>query len=367
MHTADVVEVIEAAGGFATRRQLRRAGATDRDLTRAVRSGDLHRPRLGWYTNLPRNDARVVAVSVGGRLTGGSALFELGAWMWERPPLVTVSVPPHASRLRHRRATRVVYDDGDVRSRGGVALVDVRDALVRAVLEESFEIAIALLDWALHGGRITSRDLREIAARLPADARGVVDWVDASSESILESVVRVRLRQAGFHVTSQVPNGFGERTDLVVEGVLGIETDGRRWHAQRFDRDAVKDLRGYVAGRIPMHLSYAVVRHDWGQVLAAVEAAVALHRLGGRRRRPPRDGSRPVPPSARGTRRRAWRLPRRPSPPAAARRGRRSGPGRQPSPDRLTRPAPPAPEPTPELRGRPDATRPGRAGTAASP
>ena len=361
MHTADVVEVIEAAGGFATRRQLRRAGATDRDLTRAVRSGDLHRPRLGWYTNLPRGDARVVAVSVGGRLTGGSALFELGAWMWERPPLVTVSVPPHASRLRHRRSSRVVYDDGDVRSRGGVAMVDVRDALVRAVLEESFEIAVALLDWALHGGRITSRDLRDIAARLPADARGVVDWVDASSESILESVVRVRLRQAGFHVTSQVPNGFGERTDLVVEGVLGIETDGRRWHAQRFDRDAVKDLRGYVAGRIPMHLSYAAVRYDWRQVLDAVEAAVALHRRGGRRRRPPRDGSRPVPPSARGAGRRAWRLPRRPSPLAAAHRGRPPSAGGPPSAGR------PAPSPAPGARGRPGATHPVRARTAASP
>jgi hypothetical protein len=203
----------------------------------------------------------------------------------------------------------------------------VRDALVRAVLEESFEIAVALLDWALHEGRITRRDLGEIAGRLPADARGVVDWVDPDSESILESVVRVRLRQAGFSVTSQVPNGFGERTDLVVEGVLGIETDGRRWHAQRFDRDAVKDLRIYVAGKIPMHLSYAVVRHDWDQVVAAVAAAVALHRRGARCRRPPRARARAVAPGQPGARRRAWRLPRRAAPVSDPTRStRRAGP-----------------------------------------
>ena len=280
MHTTVLTDIVSDAGGFATRQQLRRAGATDRDLTRAVRLGDLHRPRLGWYSNLPVDDDRVTAVRVGGRLTGASALFHLGGWMWARPGTVCVSVAPHAARLRRCRRSRVVWDPVGVRERGGVAVVAVADALVRAVLEEDFEIAVALCDWALHQRRITDLEFAGVLARLPADARGIADWVDIDSESILESVVRTRLRRAGFHVTSQVPVGFGRHTDLVVNGVLGIETDGRKWHADRFDADVSKDMATFIRRRIPVHLSYGLITEHWDTVLAAVEAAVLMHRDG---------------------------------------------------------------------------------------
>jgi hypothetical protein len=280
MDTATLLDIVGDAGGFATRRQLRRAGATDRDLTRAVRSGALHRPRLGWYSDLPPDDDRVTAVRVGGRLTGASALFHLGGWMWSRPARVCVSVAPNAARLRRCGRSRVVWDPVDVRERGGVAVVSVADALVRAVLEEDFEIAVALCDWALHHERVTADEFAEVIARLPSDARGIADWVDADSESILESVVRTRLRRAGFHVTSQVPVGFGRHTDLVVNGVLGIETDGRRWHAHRFDADVSKDMATLIRGRIPVQLSYELITQEWETVLAAIEAGVFMHREG---------------------------------------------------------------------------------------
>jgi hypothetical protein len=280
MDTATLLDIVGDAGGFATRRQLRRAGATDRDLTRAVRSGALHRPRLGWYSDLPPDDDRVTAVRVGGRLTGASALFHLGGWMWSRPARVCVSVAPNAARLRRCGRSRVVWDPVDVRERGGVAVVSVADALVRAVLEEDFEIAVALCDWALHHERVTADEFAEVIARLPSDARGIADWVDADSESILESVVRTRLRRAGFHVTSQAPVGFGRHTDLVVNGVLGIETDGRRWHAHRFDADVSKDMATLIRGRIPVHLSYELITQEWETVLAAIEAGVLMHREG---------------------------------------------------------------------------------------
>jgi hypothetical protein len=280
MDTATLLDIVGDAGGFATRRQLRRAGATDRDLTRAVRSGALHRPRLGWYSDLPPDDDRVTAVRIGGRLTGASALFHLGGWMWSRPARVCVSVAPNAARLRRCGRSRVVWDPVDVRERGDVAVVSVADALVRAVLEEDFEIAVALCDWALHQDRVTADEFAEVIARLPSDARGIADWVDADSESILESVVRTRLRRAGFHVTSQVPVGFGRHTDLVVNDVLGVETDGRRWHAHRFDADVSKDMATLVRGRIPVHLSYELITQEWETVLAAIEAGVLMHREG---------------------------------------------------------------------------------------
>jgi hypothetical protein len=323
MYTADLTDFVTDAGGFATRRQLRRAGATDRDLTRAVRSGDLHRPRLGWYSNLPLDDDRVTAVRVGGRLTGASALFHLGGWMWRRPGTVSVSVAPHAARLRRCRRSRVVWDPAAVRERGGVAVVSVADALVRAVLDEDFEIAVALCDWALHHGRVSADEFAQVVARLPADARGIADWVDADSESILESVVRTRLRRAGFHVTSQVPVGFGRHTDLVVNGVLGVETDGRRWHADRFDADVSKDMATFIRRRIPVHLSYDLITKHWDTVLAAIEAGVLMHRDG--------TAAGPVPPARIHVRNdaSAGRAPGRNRGPAVAAQSRTAhGPGR---------------------------------------
>jgi hypothetical protein len=323
MYTADLTDFVTDAGGFATRRQLRRAGATDRDLTRAVRSGDLHRPRLGWYSNLPLDDDRVTAVRVGGRLTGASALFHLGGWMWARPGTVSVSVAPHAARLRRCRRSRVVWDPAAVRERGGVAVVSVADALVRAVLDEDFEIAVALCDWALHHGRVSADEFAHVVARLPADARGIADWVDADSESILESVVRTRLRRAGFHVTSQVPVGFGRHTDLVVNGVLGVETDGRRWHADRFDADVSKDMATFIRRRIPVHLSYDLITKHWDTVLAAIEAGVLMHRDG--------TAAGPVPPARIHVHddASAGRAPGRNRGPAAAAQSRTAhGPGR---------------------------------------
>ena len=325
MDTGRLLDAVGSAGGFATRRQLRALGATDRDLARAVASGDLSRPRRGWYTALPPDDPRVVAVGVGGRLTGTSALLELGAWLWEAPDSVSVSVARNAARLRHRRGARVVWDGPRVLERGDVALVHVVDALRRAILEEPFEIAVALCDWALHVGRLSTRDFAGLVAELPADARSIADWVDADSESVLESVARVRLTSAGWRVTSQVRVGRG-RIDLVVAGVVALELDGRRWHESAFEADRRKDVRILTGGRVPLRVTWSMVKDDWADVLGAVEAGVLLHRagtedapsrvvlprepssgvvrLGGASRR----SSRRVPTSRRG---RAWRLPRR--------------------------------------------------------
>ena len=168
MHTADLIDLVTDAGGFATRRQLRRAGANDRDLTRAVRSGDLHRPRLGWYSNLPVDDDRVTAVRVGGRLTGSSALFHLGGWMWARPRTVCVSVPPHAARLRQCRRARVVWDPVAVRERGSVAVVSVVDALVSPAGDGmGLLLPLLLLGVLIAGGAFA---LRSRIGRTPHDA-----------------------------------------------------------------------------------------------------------------------------------------------------------------------------------------------------
>jgi hypothetical protein len=271
-----ISELVSDAGGLLHKRDLVALGATDRHLTVAVRSRAVRRPRRGWYSTWPRHDPRFVAVAVGGRLTGAAALHQLGAWSWRRPP-ITVSVPETASRLRRRRGVRIVWDPVELGSRGSTWAVDPRDALARAVVEaESLEDAVILVDWARSVGVVTDdEDAAEVLARKRADAAGLVAWSDGGAESILESTAGTRLRRAGHHVVRQVPVGTtGKILDMLVDGVVGLETDGRVHHESRFDRDRLKDADIALDGHVPFRAGTIMVRDLWVRTSAAIEALI---------------------------------------------------------------------------------------------
>lgn len=272
-------QLVAAAGGLLHKRDLVGHGATDRHLTAAVRAQQVRRPRRGWYSTWRPADPRFVAVAVGGRLTGASALGLLGAWSWDRrPPDVVVSVPRTASRLRRRRGVRVVWDGADVVDRGGLATVDAREALARAVVEAPvFEDAVILADWARSVGLITEEDDRAVLGRHRQDASGLAEWSDVGAQSILESAAGTRLRLAGRVVDRQVVVGpRGEAVDHVVDGTASLETDGREHHADHFERDRRKDLLTIAAGFVPCRASYRQVRVDWAAVQEAVDQLVRL-------------------------------------------------------------------------------------------
>ena len=273
-----IAELVTSAGGLLHKRDLVSQGATDRHLTVAVRSRSVSRPRRGWYSTWPSHDPRHVAVAVGGRLTGASALHLLGAWSWHRAP-VTVSVPVTASRLRRRRHVRVVWDPVELSSRGSTWAVDPRDALARAVVEtHSLEDAVILVDWARDAGIVLDdEDATEVLSRRSADAAGLVAWSDGGAESILESSAGTRLRRAGHHVVRQVPiAGTLKIIDMVVDGVVGFETDGRAHHDRRFDEDRLKDADIAREGRIPFRASSLMVRDRWTSTAAAIDVLIRI-------------------------------------------------------------------------------------------
>jgi hypothetical protein len=222
----------------------------------------------------------------------------------------------------------VVWDDAGVRRRGSSWAVDPIDALREALLEVPFEEAVALVDWALYANLLTTDDLPTLVKPLPADARGIVDWVDPQCESFGESLVRTRLRAAGYDVVSQDPVNNSQRIDLVVNDVVAVEVDGRTFHASTFESDRRKDLAIVREGRIPLRLSYSMVRNVWASILDVVDRAVRLHRRGalvgvGK------SGSR-VPVACTGGR--AWRIPgrlRQPAPELPRGRSRRTPLGRR--------------------------------------
>lgn len=283
---ADIAAIVRSLGGMAQKQQLVRRGARDLDLTRAVRAGDVIRARQGWYTVRSASEAGVRAVRVGGRLTGISAIEAMGGWV-EGPHPLHVSVNENASRLRtqqdrHRRinveapaGVVLHWESRDVGDRGTAMSVALRDALHRVICDESLEVAIAALDWAMHSGRVDEFDIEALMLGVPRSRRIPGGWLDVKCESLPESLARTRLRLEGYRVESQVLLKTGEPLDLVVEGFAGIEVDGREFHENRFLRDRRKDLHATVEEFHVLRPAAVSVFSEWPLVLAAVQAAVS--------------------------------------------------------------------------------------------
>ena len=279
-------EIVNSLGGMAQKRQLVRRGAGDRDLTHAVRIGDVVRVRNGWYSTMDERSPELRAVRVGGRLTGISAIMARGGWVLGDHPL-HVAVNENAARLRtqhNRHLLLNVLTPGGVvlhwstreqAGRGTAVAVSLLDALERVVLDEDFETAVAVLDWALHTRQIDEIDLETLILRLPLERRGIRDWVDEECESLPESLSRTRLRLAGLRVESQVPLGDFQRIDLVVEGEIGIEVDGEEHHLTRFVYDRGKDVEITLDHKHAIRPSANMVFHHWDHFALAVATALA--------------------------------------------------------------------------------------------
>ncbi len=279
--------MVDGLGGLAQKRQLVARGARDLDLTRAVRDGTVIRARQGWYTTLGAKEPRVRAVRVGGRLTGISAVRDWGGWVLGEHPL-HVSIPQNAARLRDqwkrwkplgvRRGVRLHWDPLATSERGTAWHVGLLDALLRVVVDEDLETAVAAIDWALHSGRLDEFDFELLILNLPRHKRWIRSWVDGRCESLPESLARTRLRLAGHAVTIQVPLGM-RRIDMVVDGVVGLEVDGREFHGDTFEQDRLKGIDMTLAGFHAMSVSAKMVFGNWAHFVRAVEVALASHGL----------------------------------------------------------------------------------------
>jgi very-short-patch-repair endonuclease len=141
--------------------------------------------------------------------------------------------------------------------------------------------AVATVDAAVNLGRVRVSALRS-GLRGPGsvEARRVLGMVDGRSESVIETVVRLALRQAGLQVTCQARiEGVG-RVDLLVSDWLVVEVDGFAFHADRAsyrtDRGRANALaaRGYVLVR----LTYEDVMHRLPDTVAMIVALAATAR-----------------------------------------------------------------------------------------
>ncbi|HET6825070.1 MAG TPA: type IV toxin-antitoxin system AbiEi family antitoxin domain-containing protein [Amnibacterium sp.] len=272
---------------FWTTAELQARGFSRTTISGMVDAGRLVPLRRGlWAEPNAPEDLKRVAV-LGGAATATTGGKALGIWTPDDDRL-HVALPAGASRLRNPDDPSRPLEPDDLvclhwtkRMPSPRSLPD-RIAPLLLVLEHAVrclrpELAIAMIDSALHERRMRSTELPLLASLLPAHLRAVVLAADDRADSGLESVVRYLLVQAGFAVVVHpaLP-GIGE-VDLLVGGRLIIETDGKKHHiGDAFAKDRARDRSATLAGYRVLRLTYRQVIDEWPTTFEAICAALAL-------------------------------------------------------------------------------------------
>jgi very-short-patch-repair endonuclease len=148
-------------------------------------------------------------------------------------------------------------------------------ALWRAIHCLDEENAIAAMESAIHTRFLTVAQVKRIGVLAPRRLQPAARRLVPESGSGNETIVRRRIESVGYRVETQayVP-GMG-RGDLLVEGCLGLDVDGREWHGEdRYAIDHERDLRAEGLGRHILRISTSQIHVTWPNTIAVIERAL---------------------------------------------------------------------------------------------
>ncbi|WP_152650535.1 endonuclease domain-containing protein [Demequina aurantiaca] len=281
-------------GGAARTGTLLSLGFQKRDIAGAVRENRMTRVARGVYGVPGVTPMMLDCVRLGAQVTCVSALARHGISLINLPDGAHLEVPSNfAARGRGSARTRLHYASDCCRGATPGTVVSVARALIAASACLTPREHLVALDSALNKGLVNVNHIAPVSSRL-VDSRGraiaefarerrewLVAHADGRAESPLETLVRVDLVEAGFAVQPQrFVDGVG-RVDLLVEGQLVVETDGRRHHddPHAFQRDRERDRMLLRCGFRVMRFTYAdLVGARAIDIVAEVSAALATDR-----------------------------------------------------------------------------------------
>ena len=259
-----------AGAGVTSRKDLRQAGMTRRQIDAAVQAGDLvkiDRCRLAKRNADP--DA-IKAAHAGASLTCVSALQKLG-----------VAVPPgkalHMRQRRYCRRTRGLPSGTLLCSipnhSAGRPIDPLETALECLIRNHDDEAVVMALDSILHQRLRTRAELASVVQSISSRAQRLLSEADSRCESPLESVLRLRLKRRGVHPRSQVKiPGIG-RVDFLIGRRLIIEADGAAFHndPDHFENDRKRDQMALSLGYVVIRVTWRQLQDDWASVLGLCE------------------------------------------------------------------------------------------------
>lgn len=281
--------VLALLGGVATRQELRRYGVTYRRIGMAVASGTVVRVRQGVYA-IPLADAVSIArVAWKCEPTCLTAARRLGLPISSHDDRLHMAAQSDRSTARPNAwpPPAIVVHMAQAFGRGPVSAAAVIDSTSRCVSRME---QLEMVDSALNKGLMLEGDLTGLRHTPARTRRWLARHCDGRSQPLLETRTRYALVAAGLRVDAQAPIPGVGRVDLLVEGKVVVETDGRETHtlAAAFDTDRRRDRAALIAGYPVMRFGYADVMGDTDgvvqQVLAVVRGTDALSRHGSRRR-----------------------------------------------------------------------------------
>lgn len=277
-----------------TRRQLLANEVSPRAIAAAVHSGVIVRARRGVYCPANTPSHVMKSLRVGGLAACTTAAETYGLWVPEHRR-TEVWLPSNASRLRsphHRRIPLAHADRTMFRTHWHPLLhpaaasswrVGAHDAVLQCLRCLPRELAVAVLDSALHTGIVGGHELTALAQRLPTRRRAWIDQASAQAGSGTETLVRLALHDAGLRVAPQVKIPGVGFVDLLVGPKIVVEVDSESWHSTEEQRaeDYRRDLALYSLGYTVIRVRYEQAMRHRAEIVAAVFAAVRATRTTG--------------------------------------------------------------------------------------
>lgn len=260
-----VADEVAWFGKVARRKDLLVRGCTAWSLKQAVSAGIISQVGRGYYA-LPDADPLDIHLALyQARRTCFTKAEQLGLWVIKR------RLFPHVAAAHGRPISGCVVH----KVSGPQTLMDILRQCVKCGSEVD---GLAALESAVVLKECTIPDLRaEFTRREDSGARAIIDMIDPQAMSIAETVARYYLRKAGLNVQGQFyVKGVGH-LDLLVEGLLGVETDGETYH--NTESGWAEDLRPdnllVIKGLWCLHIPAKVVLGNPDVMLAWVREALA--------------------------------------------------------------------------------------------
>ncbi|GAB3276743.1 hypothetical protein GCM10027449_16030 [Sinomonas notoginsengisoli] len=252
---------LERLHGVARLKDLLGHEVSEPAVREAVAGGELLRVRKGLYALPTADPLFVLARRTRSLLTCVTAAGRYGLWVLRAPQ---PGDRPHMLRSTGEGAPNAVVHRGShVPPHPAAPVAGLTDVVLHALrcLPE-FE-ALVIAESAVVQKGLAIKHLRDhLHGPRNGRARAVLDLVDRGADSLLETLARTLLRRAGFRVEAQVwIDGIGW-VDLLIEGWIIVELDGRT-HEERVQRgkDRVRDRAAQLGGLVVLRYGYADVVH----------------------------------------------------------------------------------------------------------